>query len=600
MTAAPTTAIPSSTPRATGSGHGVAVFVWSVWALLLFAGLGYIAYFGVDVPDMDDWEIVPVLAGAPPVNLHWLWAQHNEHRIPLARLVLLALYHGVGPDFRAGMYFNCIALALLSAAMVRTAGWVRGRLEYPDVFFPLALQHPGHCGNILWSWQVGFILSTCLEGALLLSVVRAGPRVRMRGALGAGMCLLVLPLCGATGLAFVPAGAIWLACCGLVSVRAGRGLPGMVMVLLAAAALALTGFYFVGFEQPAHHPFSDPVRAVLAGAQFMSTAFGRLFGPWTAACWPAAAALVIALLGLACWTLFVAWFHVNNDRLRILGLAAFLAGVGGLAAGVGLGRAALIPEIGLSLRYISLTAPLACAFYFIFLLYGRGRIGQALPGFLALVGALALLPNANAARDYGKYTSDYRRRFRQRVEAGVPPFVLANQYCRGPGAIYHDEQRFPLYLHLARRAGIGPFRALRDDPAYTSIPVTPDIATHPDPSRFVLKEPRFVYAVSMNLLYDPGATEYPIFRLSWKRSAGPASTHPDQVFETTLRRDAEERTLVVWVNDTINFFSIQPDDEPGVCKVWDVKLLVPPEAASPAPASVNGCHASDGKPGASG
>jgi hypothetical protein len=43
------------------------------------------------------------LCGAEPVTLSWLWSPHNEHRIPLPRLLYLSSYTLAGDDVRGAM-----------------------------------------------------------------------------------------------------------------------------------------------------------------------------------------------------------------------------------------------------------------------------------------------------------------------------------------------------------------------------------------------------------------------------------------------------------------------------------------------------------------
>src|SRR5262249_15865170 len=79
--------------------RGAPGFVWGVWALMLLAGLALVRAFGQDVPFYDEWNMVAVLTGERPVDAAWLWSEHNGHRIPLPRLLLLALYRLSGNDF---------------------------------------------------------------------------------------------------------------------------------------------------------------------------------------------------------------------------------------------------------------------------------------------------------------------------------------------------------------------------------------------------------------------------------------------------------------------------------------------------------------------
>ncbi len=88
---------PDRTDRARRRG-----FVGLLWVILLIADLALVVRFGPDVPRWDDFDVVPVLTGDAALSAGWLWSQHNEHRVPLPRLVLLAAYRLSGPGFPGG------------------------------------------------------------------------------------------------------------------------------------------------------------------------------------------------------------------------------------------------------------------------------------------------------------------------------------------------------------------------------------------------------------------------------------------------------------------------------------------------------------------
>ena len=105
-------------PLAEPREPGARAFVWIIWLVLVIAGLGFVLRFGPQVPIGDDYAIVSTLTGDRPITLGWLWSLHNEHRLPLHRLVLLSAYRVSGNDFRAGMVATVIALGLASAALM--------------------------------------------------------------------------------------------------------------------------------------------------------------------------------------------------------------------------------------------------------------------------------------------------------------------------------------------------------------------------------------------------------------------------------------------------------------------------------------------------
>jgi hypothetical protein len=78
--------------KALDPDRGAALFVWITWVVMLLGVLTFVAKYATNVPLHDDWDgLVPVLNGDQPVTAAWLWSQHNEHRVPLPRLLLLAL-----------------------------------------------------------------------------------------------------------------------------------------------------------------------------------------------------------------------------------------------------------------------------------------------------------------------------------------------------------------------------------------------------------------------------------------------------------------------------------------------------------------------------
>jgi hypothetical protein len=55
--------------------------------------VGYdVIHYGRNVPFMDQWELVPLLAADADGRLRFasLWAKHNEHRLLLPRLLMIA------------------------------------------------------------------------------------------------------------------------------------------------------------------------------------------------------------------------------------------------------------------------------------------------------------------------------------------------------------------------------------------------------------------------------------------------------------------------------------------------------------------------------
>src|SRR5688572_15035986 len=103
----PTRLTPHPDPPPQGGREGVWRFLTLVWLVMTLAALGYVLAFGHNIPWGDEWEFVPALTGREPAGLPWLWAQHNEHRLPLPRAIYLGLFRLTG-DFRAGMVLQVV------------------------------------------------------------------------------------------------------------------------------------------------------------------------------------------------------------------------------------------------------------------------------------------------------------------------------------------------------------------------------------------------------------------------------------------------------------------------------------------------------------
>jgi hypothetical protein len=451
---------PTAESPVAGRFRFAAALPWIAWGLLTLGALGYVWRYSVNCPIWDEWCTAPALTGQEPL-LPWLWAQHNEHRLPLPKLAYYALTRGSGYDFRAGMYFNVLALSFLCFVLMRTARRVRGHSSPADVFLPLVLLHWGHYENYLMAFQTAFVFPVLLAGVVLAVIASSGPR-GMTSAVGVGLCLLLLPLCGAVGLSLLPALALWAVVAavgrwGRAAVRERVGL-GMLLVL-AGSALLLGGLYLVGHRRPEGLGPPRDLSAVV-GTSLQCLAMG--LGPGAIPCWPAAALTMLGLLSVGGVLLLRAWFQ-QRDRLRVLGLLSFLTAGVTLVLGIGWGRASLGPRIGLAPRYALLVTPLLCAVFFACQLYA-GRLGRraALIG-ICLLTAVCFAFNAQDGKEFGYWRRHFLREFAHDLRAGVPAKELADRHAAFlcPGTV--GRQGLEGWLRTLRDSRVGMFRLLRDD-----------------------------------------------------------------------------------------------------------------------------------------
>ena len=434
-----------------------AAVVWLVWGAALASILVFIARDGRNIPFEEDWLMVAAMTGHEPDLPRWLWSQNSEHRLPLPRLVNLMLLRATG-DFRSTMVFDALALGALAAAMILVARTLRdGRTSVADAFFPLLLLHLGNWDNLVWGWQIQFVLPTVLACAFLL-VILARPSLATPGVTMAGALMLIgLPLSGANGLVFAPPLAAWLA----YAVWVGRREPtpdrSRVSSLAGGAAglaILLCAVYFVGYESS---PWNAPSPGFGATLETSGKFLALGLGPAAAKSWLLFGIVAFVVLVAGLRALRTAPRREAADRLRFLGLLAFFAAVIVLTVAVGWGRAGRAAETGrMPTRYVLLAAPGMCAAYFSLLLFGTERMRRVGPAALAILLALLFPLNTREGLKRRAWFGDGMAAFERDLASGASSGALARRHH---GFMLHwDEPLMVAGLQQLHDAGIGPFR----------------------------------------------------------------------------------------------------------------------------------------------
>jgi hypothetical protein len=433
---------------------------------MLLIVLACIGRFGRNIPLAEDWLAVPALTGNEPSLAAWLWEQNNEHRTVLPKLVLLSALKLTGGDFRAGMVVNALLASAIALAMILAARRIRGgRTVYTDAFFPVALLHLGHWENLIWSWQLVFVISTALICVLLLVAVTQERLPSPRAGIAAGVCLVLLPLSSANGVIFALLLAPWLAADGLLLLRgtgarsADRRL-GAFLVGAAAAAVLITGVYFVGYQRATWFPPSPSIRATLE-TSLKVLALG--FGPAAKRSWPASSLAAAVLLSAAGALLLVrAWQGRGAERMRALRLLLFAGAFLTLALAVGWGRAGSVPTWGLPARYALLSAPALALVYFVWELYGPPALrGWVRAGLLAVM-CIALPFNTQAGLQWGRWYRNGMTTVERDLVAGTPLPEMARRHRAF--LLHWNEEMLASRMQMLSEAGIGPFRHYREGP----------------------------------------------------------------------------------------------------------------------------------------
>lgn len=462
MTLAPSPAGPSPV-AGRSAGTLASLLVWLVWGVTLASILVAIARHGRNIPFEEDWLMVAPMTGHEPDIPRWLWSQNSEHRLPVPKLVNLAVLRATG-DFRATMVFDTFALAAVAAGMILVARALRGkRTSLADAFFPLLLLQLGNWDNLLWAWQIQFVLPTVLACVLLLVIVGRPAPPTGAPLLAGALALVGLPLSGANGLIFTPTLAAWLAYAAWVRCRtpaADRGTGRWLPALAAAIAGLLCGVYFIGYQTSPWNEPSPGLGATLATAgKFLAQSLGPAAVKW----WPLFGTAVSLVLLASLGTLVAAWRRSGGERVRIAGLVAFLAAAGMLALAVGWGRAGHVVATGrIATRYVLLGGPGLCAAYFSLLLYGQGWLGRAAPAGLALLVALLFPANTRIGFERRDWFGAGMAAFERDLAAGDSPETLAQRHHAF--LLHWDEEMMVAEMKMLHAAGIGPFVRLAGAP----------------------------------------------------------------------------------------------------------------------------------------
>lgn len=446
------------------------ILVWAVWVTGTVALFLYVRHYARNIPYMDDFAMVPVITGHESISLRWAWRQHNEHRVLVPRLILASLLRWVAPDFRVGMYLNASLLSLAAAMMIVLAHRIRGHQRLTDAVLPLSILTLAQSEVLLIGFALNLVLTTWLSYELIVVLGRATERPPWMSVVPIGISLVILPLCGGSGLVMLPPLMLWLAgylCWGWRSGREPGGWArafGLSSLMACAAVVAL---YLGDYARPAHHPLAPSLEAIVRTTlEFVSLSLYSSVSGY----WKAAALTVVALVVAALTRLTVVAVRLPHERPRALGLAAVIFSIIGVAVSVGVSRSGFGPGAGLASRYVSLAAPLLSALYFTWLIYTPARAQRALQACLLLIVCLSVPGSLQEAKDLGEPRLQSYRRIERSLQAGMSDSQFLDVACP---ALLPRRDAASVLLQMLRSSGFGKFKYLDD--AQIAITSKPEI-----------------------------------------------------------------------------------------------------------------------------
>jgi hypothetical protein len=412
-----------------------------------------------NVPYFDDLALVSVMTGHEPLSFQWAVAQHNEHRVVIPKLIQVALLRAV-PDFRAGMYLNAGLLSVAAASAILLARRVRGWTGLVDVVLPLSILTIGQWQCLMIGFALNLVMTAWISWSLIAVIGRSSELPHWRLCLLIGGALVLLPLCGGSGLVMLPPLMIWLigyVACGLWSGRDPGPTARAIGLGLLMTTSAVVAWYLCGYVRPAHHPLAPSLSAIAATTlQVLSLPISpQAWGNWRVA------GIAVAVLSTATVILVgTVARRVPEERPRALGLIALLLSTLGVAFSVGISRSGLDPMAGLYSRYITLSLPLLGIVYFSWLLYGPAPARRAIHiGLLAVVCA-GITTHLRTARSEGEVLRTLYVKLERGLRRGLPVSRLVDLSYP---TLFPDRALMHGSFQMLKDARVGKFRDMVDD-----------------------------------------------------------------------------------------------------------------------------------------
>jgi hypothetical protein len=532
--------------------------------LLAWVGSGIVVYafvdmYGLPIPYGDEWVNVSQALGQTPPTFHWLWSIHNEHRLPLARLIYVGLIRLSGNDFRSGMYFNVFGLSALSLCLLVFLRRLRGNTSLTDAFIPIWLVNLAHYENLLWSNQILFVMTTILL-CVILMIIASGEDGRIFPRLFAmAVCLVLLPLCGSCGLVPQVPLLLWFAIWTMRALNSGRlsKLKFGILMILTLSAATIVCFYFVNFHPVYFYRSFQPFDIFRGSMEFLATSFG----PAGIKNWKLSLPIILSLLFWTLWLLVSSWKKKPDDRFRSSGFLVFLSGLILMMLSVGIGRSGGGVGFAAAHRYALLTANILCLAYMVFTIYAANIRRILVTGSLLLLAVFALPENARMALNYAKYRQATYIRFQKDVQAKLPIEALATR---------DGEAFYPFYgpflvsqIRTMQEYKIGPFiliyrlSEIAKHVREMDVPFSEKESAESMHNSFFLEltKPAYVLGFRTSFVIENDARQPELF-LSWKTASSTTQT-----IRCPLASSPKLQTDTFWFYDSIKSIEITaPND----------------------------------------
>jgi len=210
-----------------------------------------LAKWAVDVPYLDEWDVLRSSELPTGLAWKWLWAPHNEHRILLTHLEVLGLYHLTGWNLVVQQLAN---YAFYVAAVI-LLGWCAHR-RLPSVprwvwaAFLLFLLSPRLGESMLWGFQSQWHFAWAFAVAAGMAIFTPRPSIGCSLLAAACASLAIVSLAGGLVMVLLIA-SVYLAYRGLVVAELRQSSACARDIALFVLPCALVSAYWAhGYRLP--------------------------------------------------------------------------------------------------------------------------------------------------------------------------------------------------------------------------------------------------------------------------------------------------------------------------------------------------------------
>lgn len=235
-----------------------------------------VAKYRVDVPEWDQWALVPHLEKSlnGTLTLNDLWAQHNEHRLVFPKLIMILLARlsrwNISYELALSILLATGIFCALAFCMKKTfTSLLEPELLWPFVFLSLVVFSLNQVENWLWGWNIQIFLNT-LSGIGVIILMTRKP-LRWRNILAAAILGIIAAYSYASGLLFFVIGALVI----VLSVSLPKKRRFLYALFWSSISTVVIYSYLYHYRTPPQHPsLSLTLNSLLQYLKYVLTYLG--------------------------------------------------------------------------------------------------------------------------------------------------------------------------------------------------------------------------------------------------------------------------------------------------------------------------------------